>query len=351
MGWYSCLLLSPKGKIPENTTIVTRMGYLTLFEYPYPCEKRVSHLSWLGFSLSILFGHRTLLVCRELTMACNPTDQASEASMVLKKHPSTFLCPYVYFLTPASVILKCVVMLCSGMHTLCLEVGAWRWRGWGLPGAVRWGCGLLPQDLGFQLTHRQDSAILNYFSLRKHLIEAISRPYFYYSNEIHGTNHIAVTDWEAPFPFLFVQEQDEDKGAQKFCSNLWGKSAFSVTGSWNSLLCKAEVPKALHVSKAGMLSLGVMIHANEGRGTRPGGLAGIMGAAREMILRWVVWKARWHLHGLFLRFVCLVVCFLRRVVVILYILKRESRKMNHIWNDRTFPWLKGNSSLSFPVFF
>lgn len=61
-------------------------------------------------------------------------------------------------------------------------------------------------------------------------------------------------DWEAPFPFFFVQEQDEHKDTQKFCSSLWGKTAFSVAVLWNSVLCKAKVLKALRVSKAGMLS-------------------------------------------------------------------------------------------------
>lgn len=62
------------------------------------------------------------------------------------------------------------------------------------------------QGLDFLFTHRPDSAILNYFSLRKHLIEAISRPYFYYSNDIHGTNHIKETEWEPLSPSLFARE-------------------------------------------------------------------------------------------------------------------------------------------------
>lgn len=59
-------------------------------------------------------------------MACNVARQASEVSMVLKKHPSThaLLCPCASFLTPASVILNRVLVVHGRTHALCLEVGA-----------------------------------------------------------------------------------------------------------------------------------------------------------------------------------------------------------------------------------
>lgn len=88
-------------------------------------------------------------------------------------------------------------------------------------------CQQRDHDLLFHFSHRPGSAILNYFSLRKHLIEAISRPYFYYSNEIHGTNHIAETDLEPPFPFLLRKNKMRvtilKNGAQTFTKNAFGQ--------------------------------------------------------------------------------------------------------------------------------
>lgn len=94
-------------------------------------------------------------------------------------------------------------------------------------------CQQRDQALLFQCSHRPDSAIFNYFSLRKHLIEAISRPYFYYSNEIRGTNHTAEADLEPPFS-PFAQEQNENKDV-KNGAPAFRKTRFLANLRWRSV--------------------------------------------------------------------------------------------------------------------
>lgn len=94
-------------------------------------------------------------------------------------------------------------------------------------------CQQRDQALLFQCSHRPDSAIFNYFSLRKHLIEAISRPYFYYSNEIRGTNHTAEADSEPPFS-PFAQEQNENKDV-KNGAPAFRKTRFLANLRWRSV--------------------------------------------------------------------------------------------------------------------